>query len=128
MAQSLFEEACYCFVYGQFLATIFSGLAYIERNLSALFYAEGRNDLERAGFSILLREAYSHGLMGLREFTELERIYRIRNDYVHFRKPGHELSVEYQSTVEGEAPYEIIERVAADVIALAFHIAGKNAI
>ena len=38
VAKYLFEEARYCFVYGQFLATIVLGIAYIERTLAALLY------------------------------------------------------------------------------------------
>ena len=127
-AKSLFEEARYCFVYGQFLATTLLGLAYIERTLSALFYASGRNDLERASFSSLLNEAHSHSLINSTEFDHLERIRRKRNSYAHFRKPGHKEGIEYRSVVEDEAPYDIIEQDATDVIEAVVHIVGKNSI
>ena len=61
MSKYLFEEARYCFVYGQFLATVVLGLSYIEHNLAALFYGSGRNDLERASISALLKEAAECG-------------------------------------------------------------------
>ena len=38
ISKHLFEEARYCFVYGQFLAVIVLGLSYIEHTLAALFY------------------------------------------------------------------------------------------
>ena len=96
MAKSLFDEARYCFIYGQFLATTLLGLAYIERTLSALFYAAGRNDLKRASLSKLLKEAHSHGLIGCTEFRGLERIRKKRNSYAHFRKPGDKEGIEFQ--------------------------------
>ena len=94
LAKSLFEETRYSFVYAQFLATILLGLAYIERTLAAVFYGVGRNDLERAGLAVLLREAYAAGLIDSREFQDLEKVRENRNSYAHFRKPGHEDSVE----------------------------------
>ena len=60
LAKRLFEETRYSFVYAQFLATILLGLAYIERTLAALFYGAGRNDLERAGLSVLLSTTVAH--------------------------------------------------------------------
>ena len=45
MAKFLFEETRYCFAYGQYLAVIVLGVAFIERTLAAEFYASGRNDL-----------------------------------------------------------------------------------
>ena len=41
-ARNLFEEARYCFVYGQFIATILLSLAYIELTLAAMFFAAPR--------------------------------------------------------------------------------------
>ena len=63
MAKLLFEEMRYCFAYGQFLATITLGFAYIERTLAAKFFAAGRADLERAGIMKLLQEARLHGVL-----------------------------------------------------------------
>jgi hypothetical protein len=68
MAKHLFEEARYCFVYGQFLATIMLGMAYVERTLAALLYGAGRSDLERASVSFLLREAVENGWLSKEEF------------------------------------------------------------
>jgi hypothetical protein len=41
LAKYLFEEARYCFAYGQFLACIVLGLAFIERTLAAWAFAAG---------------------------------------------------------------------------------------
>ena len=128
LAKSLFEEARYCFVYGQYLATTLLGLAYLERTLSALFYAAGRNDLQWASFSILLEEAHNHGLISPTEFKDLEGIRKKRNSYAHFRKPGHKEGIEYRSVLEDETPYFIIERDATDVIRTVLRIVAKNSI
>ena len=128
LAKSLFEEARYCFVYAQYLATILVGLAYIERTLAALFYGAGRNDLERASLSALLGEAYAEGLIGSGEFRDLERIRENRNSYAHFRRPGHEDSMEARAILEDEAPYSVIERDATAVIAAALNMVAKNTV
>ena len=127
-AKSLFEEARYSFVYGQFLAIIFLGLAYIERTLAAVFYGEGRNDLERANLSLLLREAEIHGLIGSSEARDLDEAREGRNAYVHFRRPGHEDSLEARAVHEDEAPYDLIEREATAVMSAAFMILNKNVV
>ena len=126
LAKSLFEETRYCFVYAQYLATILLGLAYIERTLAALFYGAGRNDLERAGLSVLLGEAQADGMISGSEFQDLERVRENRNTYAHFRRPGHEDSVEARMILEDEAPYDIIEQDATAVIAVVLHILAKD--
>ena len=83
LAKSVFEESRYCFVYGQFIATTLLGLAYVERTLAALFYGAGRNDLERASFARLLKEARKARLISEAEFEDLERIRESRNSYAH---------------------------------------------
>ena len=127
-AKSLFEETRYCFVYAQFLATILLGLAYIELTLAALFYGAGRNDLKRAGFAVLLKEARTYGLINCVEFQDLERIRNKRNAYAHFRKPGHKERVEYRAIHEHAVPYSVIEGDATDVIAAALNIVAKSTV
>src|SRR5437016_920836 len=50
-----FDEMRYCFVYGQFLAVVLLGLAYIERTLAAHFYGAGQDELKRASMAKLLQ-------------------------------------------------------------------------
>ena len=127
-AKSLFEEARYCFVYAQFLATILVGLAYIELTLAALFYGAGRNDLERAQLAVLLAEAHGEGVIEVREFQDLERIRKIRNAYAHFRRPLDQGSLEYRSILEDMAPYDVIEQDATTVMSAALRMVARNAI
>ena len=128
LAKSLFEETRYSFVYAQFLGTILLGLAYIERTLAALFYGAGRNDLERAGLSVLLREAHVADIIDSSEFQDLGRVRENRNSYAHFRRPGREDSLETRTILENEAPYDIIEQDATAVIAAALRMVAKNTV
>jgi hypothetical protein len=125
-AKSLFEESRYCFVYGQFLATIVVGLSYIERTLAAEFYALGRDDLERANISKLLQEALEYDMLTQIEVDNLNKIRKIRNLVSHFRRPGTEESIEYRSIIQSELPYEVIEQDARHVMEVVFRILQKN--
>jgi len=124
----LFEEARYCYVYGQFLAVIILGLSYIENTLAALFHAAGRDDLERSNVSKLLREALNVGWVTQGEFDDLDRAREIRNSITHFRNPAHEDNVEYRAVIQDELPYEIIAEDARHVMETVFHLLGKTAI
>lgn len=127
-ARSLFEEARYCFVYGQFIATILLSLAYIELTLAAMFFAAGRNDLERAPLWQLLEVAHGNGLIGDGEYEDLERIRSNRNAYAHFRNPGHQDNLGARSVSENAMPYEVIEQDATESMAAAMRLVAKNAV
>jgi hypothetical protein len=71
--QQLFEEARYCFVYGQFLSSTILGFAFVERTLAAMFYASGRDDLERAISKKLFQEARDEGWISKEEFDLFEK-------------------------------------------------------
>ena len=124
----LFEETRYCFVYGQFLAVIVLGLSYIEHTLAALFYMAGRDDLERATISTLLREAKNEGLITENEFDNLERARKARNPVTHFRRPSHVETFEYRAVTKNELPYTVIEVDAQNVMATVFSLHSKNAL
>ncbi len=128
MSKFLFEEMRYCFAYGQFLAVIVLGFAYIERTLASKFYAAGRDDLERAGIATLLREAHDAGILNEGEADELDRIRRTRNPVTHFRRPLADDSVEYRSLFENDNPYEVLERDAQAVVRAAMKTLEKDAV
>jgi len=123
----LFEEARYCFVYGQFLATIVLGLSYIEHTLASLLYMSGRRDLARANISTLLKEALNCGWIEQAEFDNLQHARKIRNPITHFRRPGYDDTIEYRTVRENELPYTIIEEDARHVMKTVLHLLGKNA-
>ena len=128
MSKFLFEEMRYCFAYGQFLATVVLGFAYIEQTLAAKFFAAGRDDLERAPIAELLREAKRHGILSGDEVTGLDRIRCTRNPVTHFRRPLAEDSVEVRSLRQSEHPYEVLERDAQAVILAALKVLQKDVI
>jgi hypothetical protein len=127
ISKYLYEEARYCFVYGQFLATIVLGLSYIEHTLASQFYAAGYNNLERANISTLLKEALTYGWIDQKEFDNLQHAREIRNPVTHFRRPGYDDTIEYRAVLENELPYNIIEEDARYVMETALHLLGKNA-
>jgi len=122
-----FDEMRYCFVYGQYLAVILLGLAYIERIIAASFYGAGRNDLERASISALLRDAAASGMITPEEFEHIDHARGLRNSFTHFRRPSHEENIEYRAVTENEYPYELIERDARHTMETAFKIVARNA-
>ena len=128
ISKYLFEETRYCFAYGQYLAVIVLGMAFIERTFASEFYALGRNDLERASISALLREARDMGWLNAEEYAALDRARQIRNPVTHFRRPGHNDSIEYRMVDADEFPYDIIEADARTIASAVMHVLGRNAI
>lgn len=126
IAKYLFEESRYCFVYGQFLATIVLGMGYVEHTLAALFYAAGRSDLERADISTLLREAVALGWIDQTQFEGLNGSRTLRNAVVHFRPPLHKNTLERRSILEEEMPYAILEKDAQSVIRVVFRLFSRR--
>ncbi len=128
LSHRLLEEARYCFAYGQFLATSILGVAFIERVLAARFYAAGRDDLERAGGHDLLREALKSAWISQDEFEQFDKLRRLRNPLVHFKRPLARDTMEYR-VVEGEAyPDELAKGDAQDILQSVFHVLQKSAV
>ena len=127
ISKYLFEETRYCFVYGQFLAVIVLGMSYIEHTLAAMFYTVGRDDLERANISTLLREAVTAGWITQDEYQHLNKAREIRNPVTHFRRPLRDDTIECRAMTQNELPYTVIEEDARYVIEIALHLLGRNA-
>ena len=125
ISKYLFEEARYCFAYGQFLASIVLGLSFIEISLAGAFYGMGRNDLHRAGAAELSREALDQGWITQADFEAIERARRFRNPVTHFRRPGHGERVEARAFFERALPYEVIEGDARHVMETLFRLMVK---
>lgn len=128
MAKFLFEETRYCFAYGQFLAVIVLGMAFVERALAAEFYASGREDLERSSISELLREARNAGWLSEAEHNAFDRARKIRNPVTHFRHPGHRENIEYRMVEENEYPYTVVEQDARTIAAAVMHMVARHAV
>src|SRR6202035_612570 len=80
-----FHDACWSYVDGRWLACIALSQALIERELHGVFYARGRNDLDRATYARLLKEAVDAGLDD-DAFRVLDSYRKnMRNVYLHPR-------------------------------------------
>jgi hypothetical protein len=128
LSYQLLEEAKYCFAYGQFLATAILGVAFIERLLAARFYGSGRDDLERAGGLDLLREALENGSIAQEEFQQFDKVRRLRNPIVHFRRPLAPDTLEYRAVQEDARPDEIAQVDAQEILKCVFLVLQRSAI
>ena len=124
----LFEEARYCFVYGQYIASTMLSLSYIENTLASVFYASGRNDLQRARVVDLLKEAKEEGLISESEFTVFNKVRKIRNPITHFRKPSDKETIEYRAVKNDRYPYELLEEDAKTALKATFRMMAKFSI
>ena len=124
----LFEEARYCYVYGQYIASTMLSLSYIENTLASVFYASGRNDLQRARVVDLLEEAKEKGLISESEFTVFNKVKKIRNALTHFRKPSDKGTIEYQAVKNDKHPYELLEEDAKTALKATFRMMAKFSI
>lgn len=124
----LFEEARYCFVYGQYISTIMLSLSFIENTFASVFYASGRNDLQRASVNKLLEKAKEKGLISVSEFAVFDKVREIRNPITHFRKPMDKETVEYRAAENDRHPYELLKDEAKTALKAVFRIMAKFSI
>ena len=125
MPRYLFEEARYCFVYGQFLATVMLGLAFVEQSLAAQFFVTGGDKMERASLSKLLDVALGEGWISQDEHGERQRARRNRNTVAHFRRPVHRDTLERRSISQRELPYTLMEEDARNVLKVVFQLIDR---
>lgn len=128
LSHRLLEEARYCFAYGQFLAVAILGVAFIERILAARFYAAGRDDLERAGGHDLLREALRSAFISQSEFDQFDKVRRLRNPLVHFRRPLAPDTIEYRAVEREAHPDQLAEGDAQAILIGVFRVLQKSAV
>ena len=125
ISRYLFEEARYCYVYGQFLASVTLGLAFIEMSLAGAFYAAGRTDLRRAGITELAREAFSRWWLRQTDYETLERVRLLLNSITHFRPPGEDERPEASAFPPPALDCEVTEADAHEIMQVAFHLFTK---
>lgn len=128
LSKQLLEEVKYSFVYGQYLATAILGVAFLERVLAAHLYSEGRNDLERAGGLDLLREAVWGGRLSQEEFRRFDRLRRLRNPLVHFRRPLAPGTAEARAVEEDDLPDGILEGDAREILEGVLSVLERDAV
>jgi len=101
----LFEEARYCSVYAQYIASTLLSLAFIEHTLASVLYASGDNDIPKARISDLLVKAKKEGLISESEFDLSDKVRKVRNPISHFRKPNDKINIEYRGVENDCHPY-----------------------
>jgi len=124
----LFEEARYCFVYGQSIAAIMLSISYIENTLASVFYASGRSDLQRASLVNLLEEAKEKGVISESEFAVFNKVREIRNPVTHFRKPTDKENIEWRAIKNDRHPYELVEEDAKTALKAVFRMIAQFSI
>ncbi len=127
MARTLFEEARYSFVYGQYVASIALAFAYIERTLAGMLYAAGEDAARRANVSQLVDSAVARGWLTASERDEISIARGTRNPMLHYRELVAEDSVENRALTGQQAPYDLIESDARHVMIIAFSLFSRNA-
>ncbi|MDP2174223.1 MAG: hypothetical protein Q8J62_10660 [Candidatus Cloacimonadaceae bacterium] len=127
-SQFLFEEARYCYVYAQYVATTLLSLAFIEDTLASVLYASGDNGIHKAGIFDLLEKAKNDGLISDSEFDLFDKVRKIRNPISHFRKPSHKKNIEYRCVENDSHPYELLESDAQTALKATFRLIAKFSI
>src|SRR3954467_2328857 len=82
-----FQEARLAYLHGLFLGCVVLCQACVEHMLAGIFRLSGRDDLNRAGFQKLLREARAERFLSEEEFELFDRLRRMPNPYAHPRAP-----------------------------------------
>ena len=127
MAKALFDEATYCFVYAQFVASVALGVAYIERTLAGMLYAAGLEEARRGRIGELVDAAVDRDWLTPDDRKEIEQARGARNPIMHFRTLTDEDTIEHRSVTTQEAPYDLLEQDARHVLDVAYRLYGRNA-
>ena len=96
--------------------------------MAAMFYASGRDDLERANSKKLFQEAWDEGWISKEEFGHFEKVRKLRNPLTHFRTPMHEELPEPRAYREGSEPREVVEGDARQILEVVFRLIERNAV
>ena len=125
MAVYLFDEARCCYIYGQYLATIAMGMAYIEQSIAAIFHTRCKDKFAKQSAETLFKEALNEGLISQFDYENLERIRKTRNPAIHFKKPLHPDSIDVRSVKQNRHPALILESDAKFVMGSVFKLLGQ---
>jgi len=96
LAAEYYQEARLCWYCGSFVASILMTQLSFEEALRAQYRVArgvrgsltGGKKVDDAGFSDLLQEAKTDGLLNAKEFRSLDELRRLRNPYVHSKDVG----------------------------------------
>ena len=118
----LFPEAEYCFVLGQFAATIFTSMAFIEHCLASQFFEMGKDKIALSkNLPTLFKEAYKYSMISKDELETLNRARINRRTIAHFRaESGGSIAFELEKRQidQNRHSYEILEDDAREILQL----------
>ena len=120
-----FEESRLCFLNGQFIGCILLSQVVLEHILDGLFKMAGRDDLERAGFQLLTREALSEGYISQNEYDAFNLLRDRRNPYVHPRDPMDKKEFVRRMVMENKAAEMLFEEDARMAIQTIFRLLSR---
>lgn len=118
-------EAQWSYVNGQFLCTILTSQACVEKLLSGLVEAIGLDEPE-ARYGQLLRRAKERAILAPFEYEVLDRLRRTRNPRAHFRGVNHPEHPARRALVTAE-PFDVqLRRDAQAAIHTLIHLANRG--
>jgi HEPN domain-containing protein len=126
IAAPAFEEARLCFLNGEFIACVLLSQVVLEHVLAGALKMAGRDDLERAGFEKLLREALSEGIISGEEFEAFDSLRERRNPYVHSRHPTDAGGLVRRMTAEDRELEELFETDARLAVQTMFRLLKRG--
>lgn len=120
-----FEEARRAYVYGLDLACIMMSQVCVEHSLHGEFKVAGRDDLDRATFKTLLREALKERLLSAEQYHTFERLRVSRNPYAHPRDVLDKAGLVKRSVSVHMAPDDLVADDAKEAIVALLRLTSR---
>ena len=128
MAARLYEEARYCFVEAQYLATAILCVSFVEHHLSGTMYGAGDDDAEDFTAYDAIREGKKRGLISEDEASALHDARKVRNPIAHFQAPSDEDRLSKRAREEGVSTHRIAEEDARNALNVMFQVIARQGI
>lgn len=122
---NLRNEASYCFIEGQYLATTMLCLSFIEHQLSAILYEYGDDNAENYSAYKSIEEAHEREIITKEEKELFHRTRKSRNPVAHFQSPSSNDSLDMQAVNRNSNFEDIIEEDAKIALNAMFRIISK---
>jgi hypothetical protein len=107
-----FEEMRLAYLHGLYVSCVVVSQIVIEHILAGVFDMFDRADLEGAGFQKLVEEACTNGYISQEESSDIDRLRRLRNPYVHSKPVAHPSSIFMRAAETRSHPVELFKQDA----------------
>lgn len=125
ICKEAFEEARRSYLNGNYIATVVLCQIVLENSLHGIFVTIGRDDLEKASFRKLLKEAYESRLISDDEYDLFNEVRKLRNPYTHYRSPKNKEYLGARIIENGEIHFDIFEEDAKIALRAVFKLLGR---